>query len=134
MNRFIHGHTSKLRFFVISLLQMKKKASFQDGVPAKWHIWALNGPSAPWLRLYCCAPLYRPLLLCSLHGAERGRPGMEGREGRMLSLYGFIIPCFLKQPGHILGDQAKTFRRVDHCWLLQPQVARVSLSFEPSQG
>ena len=87
---------------------MKKKAVFQDGVPAKWHIWALNGPSAPWLRLYCCAPLYRPLLLCSLHGAKRGRPGMEGREGRMLSLYGFIIPCFLKQPGDILGDQAKT--------------------------
>ena len=48
---------------------------------------------------------------------------MEAREGRALFLCGFIIPYFLKQPGHIPGDQAKTFRRVGHCCLLQPQVA-----------
>lgn len=29
---------------------------------------------------------------------------MEGKEGRALFLYGFIIPRSLKQPGHIPGD------------------------------
>ena len=112
---------------------MKKKASFQDGVSAKWHIWALNGPSAPWLRLYCLAPLSRPLLLRSLHSAERGRPGTEGREGRMLCLYGFIIPCFLKRPGHIPGDQTK----ISGEWTTAGSSnlrSLGSLSLEPSQG
>lgn len=82
---FPHNHTGKLSFLLSFLLQVRKEVSLQDGVAAKWHSWASDGPSD--VRLCHASPLFsRPLLWNRCMVPKEGRPGMEvrRREGSVL--------------------------------------------------